>query len=295
MADLKRNSKEDTLFFEKVKNIVWEDPSISAKFSPYLKSEKACIIPRMVYACSDVETEDRMPVPPRELWGGTWTEPAEYLASGRNHFDTMMNILGASGFRFGERDRVLDFGCGAGRIIRCCRHLIAAREIWGVDISAEHILWCHQHLCPPFTFITTTTFPHLPFEDNYFSIIYAGSVFTHISDLAAAWLLELRRILRPEGRCYITVRDNHSIEMILSSPPGHRLHEMPLRQQLIELEKEKHFLESGFSMVVLSRDPGNAEVFYDTDFIRQTWGHFFEILSISHEAFGSQTAITLGK
>ena len=45
-GDLKRDSKEDLLFSEKVKSIVWEDPSISAKFSPYLKDEKALIIPK---------------------------------------------------------------------------------------------------------------------------------------------------------------------------------------------------------------------------------------------------------
>ena len=293
--NLKEDLNEDPSFRKRVRNIVWEDPSISARLFPYLKDEKALIIPKMVYSCVDMETDDRFPVPPQELWAGTWASSAEYLASGKDHSNAMMNILGASGFRFGEKHRILDFGCGAGRIIRCFKPLKEGREIWGVDISTKHILWCHQNLCPPFKFITTTTFPHLPFEDNYFDIIYAGSVFTHISELAGAWLLELRRILRPEGRCYITVRDNHSIEMILSSPPGHRLHDTPIRQQLIDFDKEKHFLESGFSMIVLSRDPGNAEVFYDIDFLRQTWGNFFEILSINHEAFGSQTAITLSK
>lgn len=52
---------------------------------------------------------------------------------------------------------------------------------------------------PSFRFVTTTTLPHLPFADGYFHMIHAGSVFTHIADLAEAWLLEIRRVLARAG------------------------------------------------------------------------------------------------
>ena len=42
-----------------------------------------------------------------------------------------------------------------------------------------------------------TAFPHLPFEDNTFTLIYAGSVFTHILQLMDAWVMEFPRILKP--------------------------------------------------------------------------------------------------
>ena len=74
-------------------------------------------------------------------------------------------------------------------------------EFWGADISAEHILWANRHLRPPFRFVTThDPAAPLPFGDGSFQMIYAGSVFTHIADLADAWLLELRRVLAPGGR-----------------------------------------------------------------------------------------------
>lgn len=110
----KEDLNEDPSFGERVRNVIWEDPSISAKLFPYLKGERVLVIPKMAYSCVDIKIEDRLPVPPQELWGGTWANTAEYLASGREHFNSMMNILGASGFRFREKDRVLDFGCGAG-------------------------------------------------------------------------------------------------------------------------------------------------------------------------------------
>jgi ubiquinone/menaquinone biosynthesis C-methylase UbiE len=71
-------------------------------------------------------------------------------------------------------------------------------------------MWANRHLRPPFRFVTPTTLPHLPFADGYFQMIYAGSVFTHIADLADAWLLELRRVLAPGGRAYLTFHDSHT-------------------------------------------------------------------------------------
>jgi ubiquinone/menaquinone biosynthesis C-methylase UbiE len=73
--------------------------------------------------------------------------------------------------------------------------------MWGVDINARHINWCQLNLRPPFSFATTTTAPQLPFEDGYFDLIYSGSVFTQLSDLADAWILELRRVVRKADTC----------------------------------------------------------------------------------------------
>jgi hypothetical protein len=126
-------------------------------------------------------------------------------------------------------------------------------------------------------------------------MICAGSVFTHISDLADTWLMELKRILRPGGRLYVTIHDNRTIEIVLSSPPGHWLHETSLRQQLLAFEKETNFMESGFSMFVVSRQPGDAQVFHDIGFLRENWGRFLKILSIVPEAYGYQTAVILSK
>lgn len=294
MAEIKEHSGDIDLK-EKIRKIIWEDPSLPGKFSPHPKNEKAWILPRLSYVCSDEETEDKIPIPPQDLWDGHWVNIDEYLASGRRHFEKMMDIIDASAFSLDQKSRILDFGCGTGRIIRYFRRVINRYQVWGVDIRAKHILWDNEHLCPPFKFATVTTFPHLPFEDNYFDLIYAGSVFTHISELTEAWLLELSRILRPGGRCYITVRDNHSLQILLSSPPSHPLHGTPMHQQLMALENEKHFMMSGFSMIVLSGGPDHAQVFYDIDFLRRTWGTYFKILSITPEAYGYQTAVLLGK
>jgi SAM-dependent methyltransferase len=154
-------------------------------------------------------------MPPTELQEG-WGSNAAYLSSGQRDTETMLAILQEA--RAERLDRILDFGCAAGRMLRFLP-TPETRECWGVDIKATHIQWCQQHLSPPFFFATTTTFPHLPFEDDTFDLVYCGSVFTHIAEMADAWLLELRRITRPYGLIYITIHDEHSIEILVKRYP----------------------------------------------------------------------------
>ena len=168
-------------------------------------------------------------------------------------------------------------------------------EVWGVDIRAEHIAWCQEHLSPPFRFATTTTHPHLPFEDNSFGFIYACSVFTHIGDLEDTWLLELRRVLRPGGRLFATVHDNHTIELLSSSPPGHWLHDTSLRRQVMHLQARYGIMRPGFRMASVRIEPGNPQVFHDREFLRHRWGQFFKIEAIHPEGHTYQTAVVMSK
>jgi SAM-dependent methyltransferase len=55
--------------------------------------------------------------------------------------------------------------------------------------------------------------PNLPFEDRSFGLIFCGSVFTHIDDLVETWFLEMHRILRPGGRLYFSVNDEHAVRV----------------------------------------------------------------------------------
>ncbi|MBK8552988.1 MAG: class I SAM-dependent methyltransferase [Ignavibacteria bacterium] len=120
---------------------------------------------------------------PRRIYGlATGSNVQQYL-NGRLQITNMLGILSAAGYDIHSVKRILDFGCGAGRMIRWLKPFAANCEIWGSDISSEHIIWANNYLKPPFNFITNTVIPHLPFEDKYFDLIYAGSVFTHIDDL----------------------------------------------------------------------------------------------------------------
>jgi SAM-dependent methyltransferase len=100
--------------------------------------------------------------------------------------------------------RILDFGCGCGRLIR---HLPAhtGAELSGSDYNPALIEWCRDNL-PFATFETNGLAPPLAFPDASFDFIYARSVFTHLpEDLQHLWIRELHRVLAPGGTLYLTM------------------------------------------------------------------------------------------
>lgn len=143
-----------------------------------------------------------------------------YLSSGANDATILRRILGQDGVDLGAAP-FLDFGCSAGRVLRHFTVEAEKTAFWGVDIHAEAISWAQDHLAPPFHFVTTTTAPHLPFADETFGVVFAGSVFTHLAELADAWFLELRRVLRVGGRLYVTISDEGTLAQIAQTQPTH--------------------------------------------------------------------------
>jgi SAM-dependent methyltransferase len=157
---------------------------ISAKLLP-LEGEKDHYIVLKPSATTHSDTVNaNLPVPPKDLWAGYGDTEEQYLTWGREDVSAMLNALKKAGASPELFTKVLDLGCASGRMLRFYPNQSDSSELWGVDVSAPMISWCQLHFPRPFLFATTTTFPHLPFEDNYFDLVYASSVFTHISDLA---------------------------------------------------------------------------------------------------------------
>lgn len=229
-----------------------------------------------------------LPVPPVELWSGYGSNNDEYLQPGKTQIAKMIELIEKTGYEFQSSRRILDIGCSSGRMIRWLKPYTDKMEIWGTDISSEHIYWANQYLSPPFNFATTTTIPHLPFEDKYFDIIYAGSVFTHIDDLADAWLLELKRILSDNGRIYITIHDRHTIELIEND----EVWKNSMLANLLGNNRVFKDNRDNFGLFVGLRGP-DSQVFYDMDFFKKMISRTFEILSITEEAYGYQTGVIL--
>lgn len=280
------------------KDAIFGNPNLTAKFYPYLSDRASYMLPKVSHDDQTPGTE--LPIPPPELRTHRLLDLDRegYLSLGKSFVDQMKGILETSGASVGPGNRVLDFGCGDGMMVRHFRRVAESGEAWGVDINGTQMTWCQQHLSPPFKFATTTSFPYLPFEEGYFDLIYAFSVFTHICDLAEAWLLELRRILRRGGVLYLTVHDNHTIDILLNRYP-----EYALSRQLLDAEKSLPFRDTDFAMFTLNRVPGGgvesdlrmAQVFYDIDYLRQHWGNYLKVISITREAYNYQTAIVLQK
>jgi ubiquinone/menaquinone biosynthesis C-methylase UbiE len=239
-------------------------------------------LPPMGPAPARAGSADQFPVPPRELWLGY-----NYPAHGELHVRTMLDVAYAGGLAFAPGDRILDLGCGAGRMIRHLVELAATCEIWGMDISAEHIFWCRANLSPPFHFATNTKVPHLPFEDRSFRFVYCGSLFTHIDDLADAWLLELHRILAPDGRLYVTLHDTHTIRLFESGKFPSSPLARHVRSQAVYEESR-----AAPGMISIGRDH-LSQVFYGTEYFTRMATSMFEVVSVVPQAYFYQTAYLL--
>ena len=122
-------------------------------------------------------------------------EVAPFRSIGGKLKELILDLL-PDGWSF-EGKRVLDFGCGAGRLLRHFVTEAETCEFHGCDIDAESIEWLAQHLCPPMHVFTNDKAPPLPFEDETLDLVIAASVFTHISDTWSEWLVEMHRVLRP--------------------------------------------------------------------------------------------------
>lgn len=114
-------------------------------------------------------------------------------------------------------ERVLDFGCGCGRLARqLVQQRPQPREYLGIDLHRAMVDWCRNELAPRAAWLR---FAHhdvfnaqlnpgagkprmLPFpaRDGAFTLVIAHSVLTHVvEDAAGHYLREVARVLRPDG------------------------------------------------------------------------------------------------
>jgi ubiquinone/menaquinone biosynthesis C-methylase UbiE len=232
----------------------------------------------------DVATgPDGLPMPPAALIDGYADSATNYLSAGEINARDMLNAVAAAGFELGPGSRILDFGCGIARMTRHLRRFAEAGEVWGVDIKARPILWCKRHLSPPFRFATTTTIPHLPFRDGHFDLVFAGSVFTHIDDLADAWLAELRRVLKNGGCAYLTIHDESTIEMLWGPYSGSWVTKM--------LERHPLYVQHAgrYGMLAIERDTA-SQIFYSRTYFEGMLAASFELVAVIPKLHGYQTA-----
>jgi SAM-dependent methyltransferase len=128
-------------------------------------------------------------------------------------------------------DRVLDIGCGMGRLAYALAHYLdPATPYLGLDVHEELLHWARRHVGtvhPNFRFARVdaqNTYynprggvrpgeQRVPCDDGSVDLVLVMSVFTHLRGAdVRRYLAEVRRVLRPGGRCLCTflVVDDHA-------------------------------------------------------------------------------------
>jgi SAM-dependent methyltransferase len=198
-----------------------------------------------------------MPAPPPELVarvGGGYDDMLDIAAYNRAVIDGIL----PEGWDYRDKS-VLDFGCGIGRTVATFHDLRHETEVVGCDIHEPSIRWASAALSPPFEFFTCGEEPPLAQPDARFDLVYACSVFTHITDAWARWLVELARVVKPGGLLVASVLNRAMIGPVFGREWDDRI---------------------GMAAGHLGRgwEAGGPCVLHSEWWLREHWGRGFEIL-----------------
>jgi 2-polyprenyl-3-methyl-5-hydroxy-6-metoxy-1,4-benzoquinol methylase len=100
----------------------------------------------------------------------------------------------------GAGERVLDVGCGEGRF--AAELARAGAIVVGIDVAEEPLRRARE-LHPELDLCLVESVGGWQLADASFDVVWAGEVIEHVAD-TAAWLSEVRRVLRPGGRLLLS-------------------------------------------------------------------------------------------
>jgi SAM-dependent methyltransferase len=208
----------------------------------------------------------------QRLWNGASgaqlaAQSAAFYARLRDRFERHGSVPLASA-------RVLDFGCGWGRLTRFLARDVESGGLYGCD-TVEQILDVCRACRVPATFALTEPMPQrLPFDEQ-FDLAFAFSVFTHLSEEAHERCLRaIHEALRPGGLLIVTVR-----------PPAYVHICEPLRQLPATLGSEPRYLfvphaaePSHFQY--LGGEMTYGETVVTLGYVQERWAPLFELLAV---------------
>jgi len=154
-------------------------------------------------------------VPPRRL---QFVGEGDFVAIGDEFLSHLVALCGLR-----PEDRVLDVGCGIGRLARALAGYLSVDGAYaGLDVNAAGIEWCRRRYAhfPQFRFVHAdvrnarfnpggagaAVAYEFPFGDGSFDVAVLISVLTHLTaDEALHYLGQVRRVLAPGGRMLATL------------------------------------------------------------------------------------------
>lgn len=133
----------------------------------------------------------------RGLIFGTW--------AGRNSLNVAKRLAALDSLYPIEGDDFADIGCGKGsytrELAKRCRKRISCVDILELNIEATRSAMADEHLTVDYRIGPAE---RLDFPNNTYDAVFIIEVLDHVNDVDAS-LTEAHRVLKPGGRCYISV------------------------------------------------------------------------------------------
>ncbi|MGE9290827.1 MAG: class I SAM-dependent methyltransferase [Puniceicoccales bacterium] len=224
----------------------------------------------------------------------------DYWLSGLTDYLRIREYLLRLDFDWDRPQSVFDFGCSSGRVLRHFASHAPQFNLTAADINSNHIEWIDQYIGQNVTAFQCMNLPHLPLEDQSMDLIYAFSVFTHIDEMETAWLLELKRLLRPGGIAWLSIQSEKTWQLL--EDPNHFMFEHLKfnEHKLPGISIEPAFFAAGMpAHRYVFRFSGetiyNTCVFHHSDYLRKKWGNIFEVVEIIPAGHDWQDVVVLRK
>ena len=142
--------------------------------------------------------------------GGRW-DIGEFMATGRAEVGLAMDRLGELGLCSSRRS-ALDFGCGVGRLTAALGAYFGS--VTGVDIAEPMLARARSLLADQhgLRFVRNDGADLGAFADESFDLVYSSLVLQHMpGELAAGYLREFIRVVRPGGAVVMVVPEAHRL------------------------------------------------------------------------------------
>ncbi|NGO50417.1 class I SAM-dependent methyltransferase [Allomesorhizobium camelthorni] len=185
---------------------------------------------------------------------------------------------------------VLDFGCGAGRLLRYLLLFLPQHRYAGCDVNMASVDWLNETFAPA-SFSAIHASPPSSYADASFDVVYGWSIFTHFNErLHVAWLEELWRITRPGGLVLVTVHNDALV--------GRYGTEAKLVERMVARGADydavtEEYRRTGFSYWRAYPEEARQNgidietfgmAFISRDYVRREWSRLFEVVDFVADA-----------
>jgi SAM-dependent methyltransferase len=239
-------------------------------------------------------------LPPRRLRARAGAPgAAEYLDGGRLAAQALAAGVRSAGGDPAQLTSVLDFGCGAGRVLPHFARLAPGARCAGCDVDRAAVEWAAARR-PVGEWSLSSFEPPLPFAPERFDLVYSVSVFSHLGHgLQERWLREVRRVLAPGGIALLSVHGPSAFEAFRSGRvrtswcPAEVFAREPLRARDFVFTPYVRSLWTAAELPGVGSEYGLA--FHGPDFIRKVWGRELSVVEIRERALSDWQDLVIAR